>query len=65
MLNVNELKKLDKKALIKKIAEMKKQVFEIKFSKYTTGIEKSHVLKNLKKDIAKCFTVINANRAGE
>ena len=65
MLNINDIKKLDQKALLQKIAELKKQVFEMKFSKYTTGIEKSHLLKNLKKDIAKCFTVINTNKAGE
>lgn len=46
----------------KKVAELKTQIFNEKFKKHTTGAEKPHVLKNLKKDVARLLTAENSKK---
>jgi large subunit ribosomal protein L29 len=60
MLKVSELRALDKNALTSKVNELKRKLFEIKFSKHTSGLEKPHMLTQLKRDIARCLTVLNS-----
>ena len=55
-----ELNKLDEKSLTKKAAELKKEVFELKFSKTTSGLEKSHILKQKKKEVARVLTALKS-----
>ena len=58
MLNMADLKKLDKKALEAKVVELKKQVFDLNFQKITSSVEKSHMFKVIKKDIARVKTAM-------
>jgi large subunit ribosomal protein L29 len=60
MLNMTDIKKLDADATKAKLAELRRELFEIKFHKHTTGIEKSHFLKDLRKDIARLLTALNS-----
>ena len=60
MLNINEIKDLDKAALLKKIDELRVELFSHKLQKQTTGIEKPHLLKTIKKDIARLNTVLSS-----
>ena len=59
MLKVDDIKGMDAKALLAKTSELRVDLFNMKMQKGTSGIEKSHVFKNIKKDIARLLTVAN------
>ncbi len=42
------------------VAELKTQLFNLKFNKHTSGIEKPHKIKAIKKEIARMLTKANA-----
>lgn len=60
MLKTSEISKLSAKELNEKVASLKGELFNNKFTKFTTGTEKPHVVKQIKKDIARLLTVKNA-----
>jgi ribosomal protein L29 len=60
MLKTSEISKLSAKELTEKVASLKAELFNKKFNKFTTGSEKAHVVKELKKDIARLLTQKNA-----
>jgi ribosomal protein L29 len=60
MLKTADISKLSAKELNAKVASLKSELFNNKFNKFTTGTEKSHVVKQLKKDIARLLTFKNA-----
>jgi large subunit ribosomal protein L29 len=62
MLNINEIKKMDKKAIETKVLELKKQLFDLNLQKITSAVEKPHVFKNIKKDIARLMTVAKQSK---
>lgn len=62
MLKTSEISKLSAKELTEKVATLKAELFTNKFTKFTTGSEKPHVVKKLKKDIARLLTVKNAKK---
>ena len=51
-----EIKKLTESEITDKINLLKKELFEKKFNKFTTGNEKPHLVKSIKKDIARLLT---------
>lgn len=58
-MDMTEIKELDRKAAQKKLQELDKELFDYKFSKSTSGIEKPHLMKMTKKTIARVKTHIN------
>jgi len=62
MLKTSEISKLSVKEINEKVASLKSELFNKKFNKFTTGTEKSHLVKELKKDIARLLTVKNAKK---
>jgi ribosomal protein L29 len=62
MLKTSEISKLSAKDLTEKVATLKAELFNNKFTKYTTGSDKPHIVKQLKKDIARLLTFKNANK---
>ena len=62
MLPIAEVRKMDEKALLEKVATLKKDLFDMKLKKLTSGLEKPHLLKDSKKAIARCLTVLNELR---
>lgn len=62
MLKTSEISKLSEKEVIEKIASLKTELFNQKFNKFTTGNDKPHLTKELKKDIARLFTFLNAKK---
>ncbi len=62
MLNSSEISKLSAKELTEKVATLKSELFNSKFNKFTTGTAKPHVVKQLKKDIARLLTAKNAKK---
>jgi large subunit ribosomal protein L29 len=59
MLKVSEIKKLDAEAVQQKVTELRRELFNVKLQKNTTSIEKPHLLKEMKRDIARLLTVLN------
>lgn len=59
MLKISEIEKLDNTAINQKISDLRKELFDMRLQKNTSSIEKSHVLKQNKRDIARLLTVLN------
>lgn len=62
MLKNSEFSKLSVKELTEKVTSLKSELFTKKFTKFTTGTDKPHVVKALKKDIARLLTLKNAKK---
>ena len=63
MLKMSEISKLDSVAINQKVSELRRELFELRLQKNTTNIEKSHLLTELKKDIARLLTVLNSKES--
>ena len=61
----DDIKKLDDKALDRKVAELRLDVFQMKMQKTTSGIEKPHLIKEAKKNIARLLTVKTSRAQGK
>ncbi len=61
-MNMSEIAKLDNTAIVKKIEELRVELFNYKFKKHTSGVEKPHLVKNLKKEIARLNTALNQKK---
>ena len=59
MINDADSVKQTEKEINDKISNLKKELFEIKFKKFTSGIQNPNIVKNLKKDIARLMTKKN------
>lgn len=62
MLKSSEFSKLSVKEITEKVATLKTELFNKKFNKFTTGTEKPHTVKLIKKDIARLLTLKNAKK---
>lgn len=51
-----DLKNMDSAAIDTKVAEIRRELFNLKMEKATSGLEKPHRIKVLKKNIAKLIT---------
>ncbi len=60
MLKSSEISNLSAKEINEKVTTLKLELFNTKFNKHTTGVEKPHKLKEIKKDIARLLTVKNS-----
>ena len=65
MLKISEINKLDTDAIKNRVSELRRELFELKLQKNTTSIEKSHLLTDLKRDIARLLTVLNNKEASK
>lgn len=63
MLKVSEINKLDSDAIVAKVGELRKELFEMRLQKNTTNLEKSHLLTTHKRDIARLLTVLNSKES--
>lgn len=60
MLKMNEVMGWDVNVIDQKVEECRKELRAIAMQKVTTGVEKPHTIKVLKKDIARLLTAKNA-----
>ncbi|MCK5882473.1 MAG: 50S ribosomal protein L29 [Bacteriovoracaceae bacterium] len=60
MLKMSEIKDWEGNVLDKKVTELRVELFNINMQKTTSGIEKPHRIKEIKKDIARLLTVKSA-----
>jgi len=57
-MKISEIKEQTKEELELKLADVKKNVFNLKFQKATGQLENTRAIPNLKKDIARILTLI-------
>ncbi len=62
MLKTSDISKLSVKEVSEKVNSLKAELFNMKFNKFTTGTEKPHNVKAIKKDIARLLTFKNAKK---
>ena len=60
MLKTSEISNLSEKELTQRVSTLKADLFNNRFTKFTTGTDKPHVSKQIKKDIARLLTAKNA-----
>ena len=60
VLEYKEVVKLDKKAIDGKVDSLKRELFNLKMQKATSGLEKPHKIKTLKKNIARLLTAASS-----
>jgi len=63
MLKMNEISKLDSAAIQLKVSELRKELFDMKLQKATTNIEKTHMLTQNRRDIARLLTALNSKES--
>lgn len=63
MLKMSEVNKMEASAIKGQVSELRKKLFEVKLQKVTTSVEKSHELKDIKKDIARLLTALNSKES--
>ncbi len=62
MLKSSDISKLSDKEITEKVTSLKNELFNNKFNKFTTGSDKPHMVKTIKKDIARLLTSLNAKK---
>ncbi len=58
-LSLQEIRKWDSDTIQKKVEQLRVDLFNLRMGSTTSGIERPHLLKVLKKDIARLLTVKN------
>lgn len=57
-----ELRDLDVEGLAKKLGESREELFKLRFQHATAQLEKTHRLREVRKDIARILTVQNEKK---
>ncbi len=63
-MKIEELRGLSEQELQDKLDDLNKQLMELQF-KRRSGVEKPHLFKVVKKDIARIFTVLNEKQGAD
>ena len=62
MMKINEIRKMSSPDLEKELGELKSELFKLRFSLATNGLENPMKIKEVKKDIAKINTVLTERK---
>ena len=65
MLKNDDIKKMDEQAVERKLSELRLDLFKMKMAKTTSGVEKPHLMKEAKKNIARLLTVKTSRASGK
>lgn len=57
-MKINEIRKLTTEEIIKKIAETKEELFNLRFAQATGSLEKPHRVRELRHTVARLKTVL-------
>ena len=60
-MNVTELRAINPSELVNKLAELQKSQFDLRMAKGNGQLTKNHVLKEVRRDIARVRTLIRQN----
>ena len=62
MLEISKIREMDDAAILTQIDANQREIFNLNLQKTTAGLEKSHTLKIVRKNIAKLKTVLNERK---
>ena len=65
MMKINKIRELSSPDLEKELGELKQELFKLKFSLATNGLDNPMKIKEVKKDIAKINTVLTERKIAE
>ena len=65
MMKINKIKEMSSPDLEKEIAELKTELFKLRFSLATNGLDNPMKIKEVKKDIARAKTVLREREIKE
>lgn len=57
-MKTSEIRNMSTEDIVKKIEELKNELFDLRMKKATTVLEKPHRIKQLRKDIARMKTIL-------
>ena len=64
-MKINKIREMSSPELEKELGELKTELFELKFSLATNGLDNPMKIKEVKKDIAKINTVLTERKIAE
>ena len=65
MMKINKIREMSSPELEKELGELKKELFKLKFSLATNGLDNPMKIKEVRKDIAKINTVLTERKIAE
>ena len=65
MMKINKIREMSSPDLEKELGELKTELFKLKFSLVTNGLDNPMKIKEVKKDIAKINTVLTERKIAE
>ena len=65
MMKINKIREMSSPDLEKELGELKTELFKLKFSLATNGLDNPMKIKEVKKDIAKINTVLTERKLAE
>ncbi len=65
MMKINKIREMSSPDLEKELGELKTELFKLKFSLATNGLDNPMKIKEVKRDIAKINTVLTERRIAE
>ena len=61
-MKAKELRNLTKEELEEKLKELKKNIFDLNFQRRLSKVEKPHMFRQIKRDIARILTVLKEQK---
>lgn len=65
MMKINKIREMSSPDLEKELGELKTELFKLKFSLATNGLDNPMKIKEVKKDIARVNTILKQRELGE
>lgn len=65
MMKISKIREMSSPDLVKELGELKTELFKLKFSLATNGLDNPMKIKEVKKDIAKINTVLTERKIAE
>lgn len=59
-LKMTDIKNMDEKVIVAKVSEFRRDLFNMRMQRAAAGVEKPHVIKLAKKNIARLLTAKNS-----
>ena len=64
-MKINKIKEMSSPELEKELVELKNELFKLRFSLATNGLDNPMKIKEVKKDIARIKTILNERKLNE
>ncbi len=64
-MKINKIREMSSEELVKELDELKKELFKLRFSLATNGLDNPLKIKEVKKDIAKIKTILRERELKE